>query len=86
MASRSDRIETAVRKDFIFSLFSNLIGSNRHEVGELIYIACHVPTGPTSTRQSIAVWATVDDPKRVDKSCTSMGGDRGRSSAHGHRP
>ena len=36
---------------------SNPIGSNRVEVGEFIQLTWHVPTGPTSPRQSIAVWA-----------------------------
>ena len=90
MANRSDRIETEVPRYFIFLLVSNSIGSNRFEVGELSNFARHVPTGPTSPRQSIAVWAlsTIPneainrEPQRVATGATAAPTDTDHSTAY----
>ena len=63
MASRSDRTEKGVPTDFIFHV--DRIESISS--GGVIQLARHVPTGPTSPRQSIALWGTVDT-KRGDES------------------
>ena len=49
------------------ALFSNPIGSNRFEVGEFTQLAWHVPTGPTSPKQSIALWALSTIPNEAIK-------------------
>ena len=58
MASRSDRIEKEVPKDF-------MVQFDRVESiwsGGVIQLAWHVPNGPTSPRQSTAAWALSTTP------------------------
>ena len=87
MASRSDRIEKEVPKDIIFQ--SDRIESI-FEGGEFIQLAWHVPTGPTSPRQSVAVWALSTtpneainrEPQRVATGSTAAPTDTDHSTAY----
>ena len=87
MVSRSDRIEKEVPKDIIFQ--SDRIESI-FEGGEFIQLAWHVPTGPTSPRQSVAVWALSTtpneainrEPQRVATGSTAAPTDTDHSTAY----
>ena len=65
------------------------MGSNRFEVGEFIQLAWHVPTGTTSPRQSVAVWALSTtneainrEPQRVATGATAAPTDTDDSTAY----
>ena len=70
--------------------FSNPIGSNRFEGGDFIQLAWHVPAGPTSPRQSVAVWAlsttpneTINrEPQRVATGATAAPTDTDHSTVY----
>ena len=64
MASRSDRIEKEAPKILYLFIFQfDQIESIRS--GGVIQLARHVPTGPSSPRQSIAVWALSTIPNEA---------------------
>ena len=89
MASQSDRIEKEVPKYFTFQIRSDRIDLKFEVGGVFNLLAWHVPTGPTSPRQSIAVWALSTttneainrEPQRVATGATAAPTDTDHSTA-----